>query len=165
MYLLDTGIVLELRKAGAGRADPGLVKWAGKVPRQNLFISAISLLELGGAAARVARKNKSEGLAMRGWIDAQVRKAFEGRILPVDEAVVSMLDRTPHVEPRHGLLAATARNYGFTLVTRDAAAFKASRVKLLNPRDCTADGPDPEGDWRQAARSGPAWLKNLFVRA
>ena len=21
------------------------------------------------------------------------------------------------------------------------------------------------GDWRQAARTGPAWLKNLFVRA
>lgn len=165
MYLLDTGIVLELRKAKAGRADPGLVKWAANAPRQNLFISAISLIELGGAAARLARKNKAEGLALRGWIDTRLRSAFEGRVLPVDEAVVAMLDRMPHVETRNGLLAATARTHGLTLVTREVAAFKASRVKLLNPRGYAADDPEQDADWRQAAKAGPAWLKNLFVRA
>ena len=46
MYLLDTPVVAELRKAKSGKADPGVVNWASSVARQNMYISALSLLEL-----------------------------------------------------------------------------------------------------------------------
>jgi len=55
MYLLDSQVVLELRKAKAGRTDAGLATWATGVSRQNLFLSALSLLELENGAARVER--------------------------------------------------------------------------------------------------------------
>ena len=54
MYLLDTGVVFELRKARAGRTDPVFASWASGLARQNLFISTLTLLELDNGAARVA---------------------------------------------------------------------------------------------------------------
>jgi hypothetical protein len=51
-----------------------------------------------------------------------------------------------------------------TLVTRQTAAFKGGRVKTFNPWGYTPEDED-DSDWRQAARTGPVWLKNLFVRA
>jgi predicted nucleic acid-binding protein len=163
MYLLDTHIVFELRKAKAGRTDPGLTSWAAGVARQNLFVSAVSLLELENAAGRQERIDKAAGKALREWIDGPVLSAFEGRILPVDVAVVRRRGQLPYSDARDGLLAATAVEHGLILITRNTAAFKAGRVKVFNPWGYT---PDDEGDdWGQAGRSGPLWLKNLFVRA
>ncbi len=164
MYLLNSEVVLELRRAKAGRADPGLSAWAAGVSRHHLFLSALTLLELGNGAAQVERKDKLGGAALRDWIEGPVTTAFEGRILAIDAAVVRRRARLPYADARDALLAATAIEHGLTLVTRHTAAFKAGRVKLFNPWGYTPDDTD-DGDWRQAARSGPVWLKNLFVRA
>ena len=164
MYLLDTGVVLELRKAKAGRTDPGLAGWAAGVSRQSLFLSALSLLELDTGAAAVERKDKAAGAALRSWIDTQVLPAFEGRILAVDSAVVRRRAQITYADARDGLLAATALEHGLTLVTRTPAAFKAGRVKVFNPWGYAPDAFDEEVDWGQAARTGRLWLKNLFIR-
>ena len=162
MYLLDTPVVLELRKAKAGRTDAGLATWAAGMSRQNLFLSALSLLELENGAARMERQDKAGAAAQRGWIADQVMPAFEGRILPVDAAVVRRRAQLALADTRDALLAATAIEHGLTLVTRQTASFKGTRLKLFNPWGYT---PEDDGDWRQAARTGPVWLKNLFVRA
>jgi toxin FitB len=164
MYLLDTQVVLELRKARAGRTDPGLAAWGAGVARQNLFLSALTLLELENGAGRVEKQDKAAGAALRGWIGDQVMRAFEGRVLPVDAAVVRRRAQLPFADTRDALLAATAIEHGLTLVTRQTAAFKGGRVKLFNPWGYAPEDED-DGDWRQAARTGPLWLKNLFVRA
>ena len=164
MYLLDSQVVLELRKAKAGRTDAGLATWAAGVSRQNLFLSALSLLELENGAKRIERQDKAAGAALRGWIADQVMPAFEGRILPVDAAVVRRRAQLALADTRDALLAATAIEHGLTLVTRQTAAFKGARLKLFNPWGYTPEDED-DTDWRQAARSGPVWLKNLFVRA
>jgi len=164
MYLLDTAVVFELRKAKAGRTDPGLAAWAASAATQNLFLSALTLLELENGAARLEGRDKAAGAALRGWIGGQVMAAFDGRILPVDAAVVRRRGQLAYADARDGLLAATALEHGLTLVTRNTAAFKAGRVKLFNPWGYTPDA-DEDDDWGQAARTGPLWLKNLFVRA
>jgi toxin FitB len=87
MYLLDTPVVFELRKARAGDADPGLAAWAASVARERLFLSAISLVELEAIVERTARLDKAGGAALRGWIDNQLVPAFEGHILALDAAV------------------------------------------------------------------------------
>ncbi|MES2443264.1 MAG: type II toxin-antitoxin system VapC family toxin [Pseudomonadota bacterium] len=163
MFLLDTQVVFELRKAKAGRTDPGLATWAAGVPAQNLFLSALTLLELGNGAARLEGRDKAAGGALRGWIDGQVMTAFEGRILAVDAAVVRRRGQLPYADARDGLIAATALEHGLTLVTRNTGAFKAGRVKTFNPWGYTPDAAEDD-DWGQAARTGPMWLKNLFVR-
>lgn len=165
MFLLDTGIVLELRKARAAQADAGLAAWAAGLPRQKLFISALNLLEIENAAARLGRKDRDAGLAVRDWIDQRVMPAFEGRVLPVDAAVVRRRAQLPYANTRDGLLAATALEHGLTFVTHRVSAFRAGRVKLLNPSGYVAPPGVDDDDWSHGAHTGHQWLKNLYTRA
>lgn len=164
MYLLDTPVIAELRRAKAGRTDPGLARWGAGVSRQSLFVSVISLLELQSAAGDLKRRNRAEGEAADGWIERQVLPAFEGRILPVDAAVVRRRAKLGYPDGRDALIAATALEHGLTLVTRNVGAFRGGRIKLVNPWGYEPEARDDE-DWRQATRTGPVWLKNLFVRS
>jgi predicted nucleic acid-binding protein len=163
MYLLDTPIVLELRKARAGEAEAGLAAWAAGVARERLFLSALSLVELDTVAAKAARTDKGAGTALRGWIDNQVLPAFEGHILPLDVAVARRRGTLAIADTRDALFAATALEHGLALVTRNRSAFKGARVRIFDPSGYEP-GADDEADWRSAARSGPLWLRNLFVR-
>lgn len=165
MFLLDTGIVLDLRQARAGQADAGLAGWAAAQPLPRLFLSALSLLELENAAARLGRRDRAAGLVMRDWIDSRVMPAFEGRVLPVDAAVVRRRAQLPYANTRDGLLAATALEQGLTFVTHRVSAFRAGRVKLLNPSGYVAPPGDDDEDWSHGIQSGQQWLKNLYVRA
>ncbi|WP_404336056.1 PIN domain-containing protein [Sphingomonas sp. MMS12-HWE2-04] len=161
MYLLDTPIVFALRGAKAGRTDAGLSAWAAGVPRQQLFLSALSVIELDTTAARIARKDKAAGAALSAWVDQQVPRAFEGRILAIDAAVARRRAKLALADPRDALLAATAAEHGLTLVTRDTAAFRSARIKVFNPWGYT---PDEASDWSEASRGGSLWFRNLFVR-
>jgi hypothetical protein len=164
MYLLDTPIVLELRKARAGEAEAGLAAWAAGVARERLFLSAVSLVELGGVAARTARTDKAAGAALREWIANQIVPAFEGHILPLDAAVARRRGQLAIADTRDALFAATALEHGLTLVTSNKAAFKGTRVRLFDPSGYQPNEAEDAADWRSAARSGPLWLRNLFVR-
>lgn len=161
MYLLDTPIVFDLRKARAAQSDTGLAGWAAGVARERLFLSAISLVELGAAAARA---NKASGAALRAWIDDQVVPAFEGHILPLDAAVARRRGDLAITDTRDALFAATALEHGLSLVTRNKAAFKGARVRLYDPTGYRPAETEDASDWRTAGRSGPLWLRNLFIR-
>ena len=165
MHLLDTDLVFELRNAKAGATDPGLATWAAKAARTSLFISALTLLELETAVARAERQDKTRGAALRDWLDSRVMPAFDGRILPVDAAVVRRRAHVPLADSRDALLAATALEHGLTLTTRDTAAFaKVPRLKVFNPIGYKPDALDDEEDWGQVAKAGSQWLRNIFVR-
>jgi predicted nucleic acid-binding protein len=162
MYLLDAPVVVALRKARTGSVDAGMSAWAVSVQRQSLFLSVLTLYELEGHAAVAARHDKAAGDLWRRWIDDQIMRAFDGRILGVDAPIVRRAAELDYSEERDALLAATALVHGMTLVTFRARAFKSGRVRTFDPV-----GYIPKGsveDWRQAARAGPGWIKNLFVR-
>ncbi|WP_199554634.1 PIN domain-containing protein [Sandaracinobacteroides hominis] len=132
------------------------------MPRHNLFLSVLSLLELQSGAADTGRKDRKGGADLAERVSTQVVPAFEGRLLPVDVATVRRRATLPYTDQNDGLMAATALEHGLTLVTRNTAAFKAGRVRLFNPWGYAPEEED--GDWRQASRAGPQWFKNLFVR-
>lgn len=46
MYLLDTHVISELRKAKSGKADKNVAAWANSVSAASLYLSVITVLEL-----------------------------------------------------------------------------------------------------------------------
>jgi predicted nucleic acid-binding protein len=164
MFLLDTPVLLELRKAGSDRIDSGVLSWATTTPRQKLFVSALSFLELERAVLKRERTDKAGGGALRAWLDDQVTTAFEGRILAVDDAVARKGASLPLTD-RDALLAATALLHGLTLVTANASAFRAGRLKIFSPWGYQPEAEEEAEDWRLAGKASGAWLKNLFLRS
>ena len=163
MHLLDTPVVVALREARGGRADPGLTDWASGTAPQSLFISAITLHELEGVAARAMRKDRAAGALWRTWLDDQVARAFDGRVLAIDAAIVRRAAGLDYADQRDGLIAGTALEHGLTLATLLPRAFTAGRVKLFDPSRYVVDATD--GDWRSASLSAPAWSKDVFWRS
>ncbi|MGD8177411.1 type II toxin-antitoxin system VapC family toxin [Marinimicrobium sp. ARAG 43.8] len=136
MYLLDTNIISELRKASSGRADSGVVCWAEGVSPELLHLSAISILELEMGVQRIERRDRVQGVTLRRWLEEQVLPEFHARILPVDESIARTCAHlhTPDPQPeRDALIAATAMVHQMTLVTRNSKDFESTGVGLLNP--------------------------------
>lgn len=160
MFLLDSDVVAELRRGA--QAEAAVAAWAGGLAPEQLFLSAVSLLDLEAAAIRRPPRERAQAVRLQRWIDEQVLPAFAGRIVPVDAAIIVRRRAVALPDPRDALIAATALDRGMTLATRRTGAFKSVKIKLIDPWHHVA-GDDL--DWRRASRSEPHWLKTLFVRA
>ena len=136
MYLLDTNVVSELRKARAGKADPNVARWADSVDANQLYLSVISVQELEIGVLLVERRDAAQGAMLRTWLNDHVLPAFTGRILPVDTtiALCSARMHVPDPHPvRDGLIAATALVHGMTIVTRNVDDFTRTGGMVFNP--------------------------------
>ena len=136
MYLLDTNIVSELRKAKTNKANKNVTAWAISVPATSLFLSAISILELETGVLLIERRDAVQGAVLRVWLDDYVIPAFSGRILAIDTAVAQRCAKLHVPDPgaeRDTLIAATALVQGMTIVTRNVMDFEHTGVKILNP--------------------------------
>jgi len=136
MFLLDTNVVSELRKAGAGKADKNVVTWATSAAAGTMFVSVITVQELEIGVLLAERRDPSQGRILRRWLETQVLPAFAERILPVDSAVArrSAVLHVPDPRPiRDSLIAATALVHGLPVVTRNVADFAPMGVDLIDP--------------------------------
>ena len=136
MFVLDTNVVSELRKVRAGKADTNLTAWTQSVDASDLFVSAITIMELELGVLSIERKDAVQGAVLRLWLGQQVLPEFSGRTLPVDTAVAQRCARL-HVPDKRGerdaLIAATALVHGMAVVTRNVADFKPTGVRYINP--------------------------------
>lgn len=140
MYLLDTNVVSELRKAKTRRVNRNVYQWAKSVSAGALFLSAVSVLELELGILLLERRDRTQGAILRSWMENHVLPAFEGRILSVETEVARMAARLHVPDPcsqRDALIAATALVHGMTVVTRNVADFEKTGVLLINPWSLT----------------------------
>ena len=136
MYLLDTNVVSELRRAKAGKADKNVKAWADSVSASSLFLSSITILELETGILLLERRDPTQGAVLRTWLDGHVLPAFSGRILAIDVAVAQRCAKLHVPDPRadrDSLIAATALVHGMTVVTRNVADFEQTGVGIFNP--------------------------------
>jgi toxin FitB len=136
MFLLDTNVVSELRKAKAGKADRNVTAWAASVPVASLFVSAITIQELEIGTLLSERRDPRQGAILRAWLNGHVLPTFADRILPVDTAVArrSAALHVPDTRPmRDAFIAATALVHQITVVTRNVTGFEPTKAKVINP--------------------------------
>jgi predicted nucleic acid-binding protein len=140
MFLLDTNVISELRKAGDGKADTNVVAWLSSVDATTFYLSAVTLMEIELGILRIDRRDPAQGAKLRVWMDQHILPEFADRTLPVDTAVAlrCALLHVPDPRPeRDAFIAGTALAHGMTVVTRNVADFTPTGVPLLNPWDAS----------------------------
>ncbi|WP_300708964.1 type II toxin-antitoxin system VapC family toxin [Limnohabitans sp.] len=134
MFVLDTNVISELRQ-GKPLPSAAVRRWAAVQPSHRLFLSAITILELELGIQALERRTPPQGSALRSWLTG-VRAAFAGRILPFGENTAAMCASLHIPNPRSerdAMIAATAQEHKFTVVTRNVVDFEATGVALINP--------------------------------
>ena len=136
-FLLDTNIISEIRKRD--RAHPNVVRWVARTPVEEIGTSVLVLAEIRHGIELKRRNDPEQAKSLDRWF-SQMRIRLGDRVLPVDEpvaeawALLGIPDPLPLID---GLLAATAKVHGLTLVTRNVAdmpssAFRCS-IRFLSP--------------------------------
>lgn len=134
MYLLDTNVVSEMRRRQ--RMSPAVAAWAASVSPAELYLSVLTVLELETGALLIRRRDPEQGGLLNDWVARHVLRAFDGRILPIDTAIVRRCAPLHVPDPRpvtDALIAATALAHRMTVVTRNARDFDGTGVPILNP--------------------------------
>ena len=135
-FLLDTNVISEWVKQ---RPDPGVIAWLADVDEDRVFLSVVTLAELRHGIERLVDGSRRRRLDA--WLRDELPLRFEGRLLPVDEAIA---DRWGEVVARRetagrpigvmdAFIAATANVHALTLVTRNESDFESAVSEIVNP--------------------------------
>jgi predicted nucleic acid-binding protein len=137
-FLLDTNVISEIRKRD--RADPNVIRWVAHTPATEIGTSVLVLAEIRHGIELKRRNDPEQAKSLDRWF-SQMRTRLGDRVLPIDEpvteawALLGIPDPLPLID---GLLAATAKVHGLTLVTRNVADIAVVGVSLLDPFSAAA---------------------------
>jgi toxin FitB len=132
-FLLDTNVISELRKRD--RAHPNVARWVARTAVKDIGTSVVVLAEIRRGIELKRRSDSNQADALDRWF-RQMRTRLADRVLPIDEpiaeawAIIGIPNPLPLID---GLLAATARIYGLTVVTRNVADIARTGVSFLDP--------------------------------
>ncbi|QND57857.1 type II toxin-antitoxin system VapC family toxin [Mesorhizobium huakuii] len=135
MIVLDTNIVSEAMKP---EPAPAVRDWLDEQAAETLYLSSVTVAELvfGIGALPDGRRKQNLATTLDGLLDL-----FDGRILPFDtdaarryaDLAVAARDSGRGFPTPDGYIAAIAVAHGFVVATRDASAFKAAGVPVIDP--------------------------------
>lgn len=135
MILLDTNVVSEAMKPDP---DPAVRAWLDEQAAETLYLSSITIAELmfGIGALPDGRRKNGLAEAVEG-----VMELFADRILPFDTAAarrhadlaIKARAAGKGFPTPDGYIAATAAARGFAVATRDASAFEAAGLGVVDP--------------------------------
>ncbi len=136
MYLLDTNIISEIRKLAKNKCDKNVADWVRSTSKDLMFTNAVVMMELERGVMSIERKDTTQGKLLRHWFEMDVKPAFHGKILKIDEQtaqICAKLHIPDHAPENDAWIAASAIQHNLVLVTHNTADFARTGVKLFNP--------------------------------
>ena len=132
MYLLDTVSFSEFFKR---RRDLGFVRWVGDKAEDMLFLSTLTIGEIERGIEGQRGRNPAFAEALLAWLDRSIED-YGDRALPVTTGIARRWGRLSTRIGHSGidlLIAATALEYGFIVVTRNVRHFAPTGALVENP--------------------------------
>ena len=130
-FLLDTNIIFELRKRD--RAHPNVARWVALTPAEEIGTSVIVLAEIRRGIELKRRRDPEQARSLDRWF-GQMRRRLGDRVLSVDGPIADAWAVLGIPMPLiDGLLAATVKVHGLTLVTRNVDDFVRTGVSVVDP--------------------------------
>jgi predicted nucleic acid-binding protein len=131
MYLLDTNVVSELRRA---RPHGAVVAWLESVGDKDLHLSAVTIGEIQAGIEIAREQDQDKAAEIEAWLE-QVAETYN--ILGMDSATFRSWARLMHRRSdrliEDAMIAATATVHGLILVTRNVRDFEGLGVRTFNP--------------------------------
>ncbi len=131
MYLLDTNVVSEVRRA---RPHGAVVAWLESVGDDDLHLSAVTIGEIQAGIEITREQDQDKAAEIEGWLE-QVAESYN--ILSMDARTFRTWARLMHRKPdrlvEDAMIAATATVHGLTVVTRNVRDFDGLGVRTFNP--------------------------------
>jgi predicted nucleic acid-binding protein len=133
--LLDTCVLSEIRKP---QGLPQVKEAVKNLNSSDLFVSVMTIGEITKGMLLLRESKKKTELTV--WLEGLI-KYYASSILPIEVETVSLwgeLTATAQKQGKmifacDGLIAATAKQHGLHLMTRNSSDFEASGVMLVNP--------------------------------
>jgi len=131
VYLLDTNVVSELRRA---KPHGAVLAWLQNVDEANLALSAVTLGEIQVGIELTRENDAAKADAIERWADLLARTY---NVLPMDGPTFRTWARVVHRKSdtlyEDAMIAATALVHGLIVVTGNEKDFKALGISILNP--------------------------------
>lgn len=136
MIVLDTNVISEPLKP---RANPAVRIWLDQQPKESLYLTAPSLMELLFGIELLPEGKRKRTMAAA--IDELLAHFFSDRFLVFGReaaAMYALLARHPMsqgnpISVANCQIASIAAVHGFAVATRDTAPFLAVGVPVINP--------------------------------
>ena len=136
VYLLDTNVISQLTKRQPNAGVIAFIEEADDT-ESSLYLSVISVGQINKGIVRLTRHNDLlQANRLRQWHN-QLQIDFADFLLPIDidttviwGEILAVTDDTNAIDK---LIAATALQYGLTLVTRNIDHFAGTGARCINP--------------------------------
>jgi len=135
-YLLDTCVISELIRR---QPDKNVISWMQNQNENSLYLSVLTFGEIEKGIEKAPDVIRKKRLKL--WLEEDLKKRFEGRIIPIDlnvsikwgeiQGASELLGKPlPTID---GLITASAIVYNCIVVTRNISDMEQSSAELLNP--------------------------------
>jgi len=135
-YLLDTCVISEMIKS---KPDKNVISWLEEQNENSLYLSVLTFGEIEKGIEKASNQIRKQKLRL--WVEDDLKKRFEGRIIPISFSIAvewGKIQRKAELLGKpmptmDGLISVSGFVSQCTVVTRNILDMEQSLAELFNP--------------------------------
>ena len=135
-YLLDTCVISEMIKP---KPDKNVISWLEEQNENSLYLSVLTFGEIEKGIEKASNQIRKQKLRL--WVEDDLKKRFEGRIIPISFSIAAEWGKIQGkaellgkpMPTMDGLISVSGLVSQCTVVTRNISDMEQSSAELFNP--------------------------------